>query len=49
MSHNTASIKVHFSSLVIELLTHKPTASFQKIYKNQPNNRVSNPVKNFTM
>ena len=39
---------VHFTSLLIKLLTHKPTASSWKSTK-IGRNRVSNPIKNFTV
>ena len=60
MSRNTASIatvqkiqlgldrwdfKLDYDTIKVELLTHKPAASFWKSTKN----RVSNPVKSFTM
>ena len=32
-------------SLVIKLITHKPAALFQKIYKNQPNLGIKSSVK----
>ena len=46
LNHDT--IKVYFTSSLIELLTHKPAASFRKFTK-FGQNRVSNRMKNFTM
>ena len=46
---NDGTIQVHFMSFLIELFTHKQAAFFSEKLQKSAKNRVSTPMKNFTM